>query len=249
MQRWDDLVDDLDEQGFGSFEVPFAYGQALVAEARALSKRTRHKLPIAYSIWRPLIESSEEPDKKEIATILEPQPFDDEILALAKRGDEVYQMPEFLSWIYEPPERIEPYMSRYWAAYNILETSSTGKRPRSKSARKTKQKDLDQKLMLEALITEALTDLADDRWRLLYETRLRRQAALLRFAGRDADVNLLSAVATVLHPNSQIPIIEQSFPRALMRISIEQGPLRMMVESLGTGDFSSMPIDLFTHND
>ncbi len=246
MQRWDDLVDDLDEQGFGSFEVPFAYGQALVAEARSLSKRTRHKLPIAYSIWRPLIESAEESDKKDSATILEPQTVDDEILALAKRGDEVYQMSEFLSWIYEPPERIEPYMSRYWAAYNILETSPTGKRPRSKSVRKTKQKDQDQKLMLEALITEALTDLVDERWRLLYEARLRRQAALLRFAGRDGDVALLSAVATVLHPGSQVPVLEQSFPRTLMRISIEQGPLRMMVESLGTGDFSSMPIDLFT---
>ncbi|MBV9712868.1 MAG: HEAT repeat domain-containing protein, partial [Ktedonobacteraceae bacterium] len=118
IQRWDDLVDDLDEQGFGSFEVPFAYGQALVSEARSLSKRTRHKLPIAYSIWRPLIEGAEMSDKQDIATILEPQTLNDEILTLAKRGDEVYQMPEFLSWIYEPPERVEPYMSRYWAAYN-----------------------------------------------------------------------------------------------------------------------------------
>jgi hypothetical protein len=254
MQRWDDLVDDLDEQGFGSFEVPFAYGQALVAEARSLTKRTRHKLPIAYAIWRPLIESTEEsdlPDKSDkhsktgIATIREPQSVDDEILALAKRGDELYQMPEFLSWIYEPPERVEPYMSRYWAAYNILETSPTGKRPRSKSGRKTKQKEQDQKLMLEALITEALTDLVDDRWRLLYEARLRRQAALLGFAGRDADVALLSGVAAVLHPDSHVPVLEQTFPRTLMRISIEQGPLRMMVESLGTGDFSSVPLDLF----
>ncbi len=249
MQRWDDLVDDLDEQGFGSFEVPFTYGQALVAEARSLSKRTRHKLPIAYSIWRPLIESSEEPDKEGLATILEPQAADDETLALAKRGDELYQMSEFLSWIYEPPERVEPYMSRYWAAYNILETSPTGKRPRSRTGRKTKQKELDQKLMLEALITEALSDLVDDRWRLLYEARLRRQATLLRFAGRDADVALLSAVAAVLHPDSQVPVLEQAFPRTLMRISIEQGPLRMMVESLGTGDFSSVPIDLFTDKD
>ena len=249
LQRWNDLVTDLDEQGFGSFEVPFSYGQALVAEAYVLSKRTRHKLPIAYSIWRPLIEGAEPPAKKDFATILEPHALDDETLTLAKRGDEIYQMTEFLSWIYEPPERLEPYMSRYWAAHNILETSPTGKRPRSKGVRKTKQKEEDQKVMLEALITEALTDLIDDRWRLLYETRLRRQAALLRFAGRDSDVALLNATATVLHPDSQIPVMEQSFPRTLMRISIEQGPLRMMVESLGTGDFSSMPIDLFTHSD
>ena len=249
IQRWDDLVDDLDEQGFGSFEVPFAYGQALVSEARSLSKRTRHKLPIAYSIWRPLIEGAEMSDKQDIATILEPQTLNDEILTLAKRGDEVYQMPEFLSWIYEPPERVEPYMSRYWAAYNILETSPTGKRSRSRSTRKTKQKEQDQRLMLESLITEALSDLVDDRWRLLYEARLRRQAALLRFAGRNSDVELLSAVATVLHPDSQVSVVEQAFPRTLMRISIEQGPLRMMVESLGTGDFSSMPIDLFTDSE
>src|SRR5450631_3926867 len=249
LQRWNDLVTDLDEQGFGSFEVPFSYGQALVAEAYVLSKRTRHKLPIAYSIWRPLIEGAEPPAKKDFATILEPHALDDETLTLAKRGNEIYQMTEFLSWIYEPPERLEPYMSRYWAAHTILETSPTGKRPRSKGVRKTKQKEEDQKVMLEGLITEALTDLIDDRWRLLYETRLRRQAALLRFAGRDSDVALLSATATVLHPDSQIPVLEQSFPRALMRISIEQGPLRMMVESLGTGDFSSMPIDLFSHSD
>ncbi len=249
MQRWNDLVTDLDEQGFGSFEVPFSYGQALVAEAYTISKRTRHKLPIAYSIWRPLIESPEQPAKKDFLTILEPHALDDEMLALAKRGDEIYQMTEFLSWIYEPPERIEPYMSRYWAAHNLLETSPGGKRPRSRGGRKTKQKEEDQKVMLEALITEALTDLIDDRWRLLYEARLRRQAALLRFAGRDSDVALLSATATVLHPDSHIPVIEQNFPRTLMRISIEQGPLRMMVESLGTGDFSSMPIDLFTHSD
>jgi hypothetical protein len=249
MQHWNDLVDDLDKQGFGSFEVPFTYGQELVAEAYVLSKRTRHKLPIAYSIWRPLIEGAEPPAKKDFTTILEPHALDDETLALAKRGDEIYQMAEFLSWIYEPPERMEPYTSRYWAAHTLLETSPTGKRPRSKGGRKTKQKDEDQKVMLEALITEALTDLIDDRWRLLYEARLRRQAALLRFAGRDSDVALLSAVAAVLHPNSQVPVLEQSFPRTLMRVSIEQGPLRMMVESLGTGDFSSMPIDLFTHSE
>ncbi len=249
IQRWDDLVNDLDEQGFGSFAVPFTYGQALVSEAYALSKRTRHKVPIAYSIWRPLIEGAEPTAKKDFLTILEPRTLDDETLALAKRGDEIYQMTEFLSWIYEPPERVEPYMSRYWAVHNVLETSPTGKRPRSKSGRKTKQKEEDQKVMLDALVTEALTDLVDDRWRLLYETRLRRQAALLRFAGRDEDVSLLGAAAAVLHPSSQISVLEQSFPRALMRMTIEQGPLRMMVESLGSGDFSSMPIDLFTNSD
>ena len=250
MQRWDDLVDDLDEQGFGSFKVPFEYGRSMIAEARSLSKRTRHKLPIAYSIWRPLIESIEEPTKKNAAaiTILEPRTLDEEALALAKRGDEIYQMPEFLSWIYEPTERVEPYMTRYWTAYNIFESSPIGKRSRARGGRKAKQKEEDQKLMLEALITEALNDLVDDRWRLLYEARLRRQAALFRFATRDADVALIGAVAAALHPDSQLPVSEQSFPRALMRLSIEQGPLRMMVESLGSGNLDSMPLDLFTND-
>jgi hypothetical protein len=248
MQRWHELVNDLDEQGFGSFAVSFAYGRSLIAEARAISKHTRHKLPIAYSIWRPLIESIEKSDDPSALTILELRALDGETLALAKRGEEVYQMPEFLSWIFEPTERIEPYMTRYWTAYNIFESSPPGKRPRARGGRKAKQKEEEQRLMLEALITEALNDLADDRWRSLYEARLRRQGALFRFAGRDADTSLVGAVAAALRPDSQIPVTEQAFPRAMMRISIEQGPLRMMVESLGSGNLDAMPLDLFTND-
>ncbi len=249
VQRWNELVNDLDEQGFGSFAVSFAYGRSLVAEARAISKRTRHKLPIAYSIWRPLIETIERSDDSSVAMILEPLPLDDETLALAKRGGEIYQMPEFLSWIYEPTERIEPYMTRYWTAYNIFESSPTGKRsPRARGGRRAKQKEEDQRLMLESLITEALQDLVDDHWRSLYEARLRRQGALFRFAGRDADTALVGAVASALRLDSQIPVTEQAFPRAMMRISIEQGPLRMMVESLGSGNLDAMPLDIFTND-
>jgi hypothetical protein len=248
MQRWNGLVGELDEQGFGSFAVSFAYGRSLIAEARAISKRTRHKLPIAYSIWRPLIETIEQSDDPNAATILEPRALDDEALTLMKRGDELYQMTEFLSWIFEPTDRIEPYMTRYWTAYNIFESSPAGKRPRARAGRKAKQKEEDQRLMLDALITEALTELVDDRWRALYEVRLRRQGALFRFAGRDADTALIGAVAAALHPDSQIPLTEQAFPRAMMRISIEQGPLRMMVESLGSGNLDAMPLDLFTND-
>ncbi|HEV2662859.1 MAG TPA: hypothetical protein VGU68_19790 [Ktedonobacteraceae bacterium] len=229
VQRWNGLVGELDEQGFGSFSVSFAYGRSLIAEARAISKRTRHKLPIAYSIWRPLIETIKQSDDLNATTILEPRALDDEALTLMKRGDELYQMTEFLSWIFEPTDRIEPYMTRYWTAYNIFESSPAGKRPRPRAGRKAKQKEEDQRLMLDALITEALTELVDDRWRALYEVRLRRQGALFRFAGRDADTALIGAVAAALHPDSQIPLTEQAFPRAMMRISIEQGPLRMMV--------------------
>ncbi len=248
IQRWNDLVGELDEQGFGSFSVSFAYGRSLIAEARTISKRTRHKLPIAYSIWRPLIETIEQSDDPNAAIILEPRALDDEALALMKRGDELYQMTEFLSWIFEPTDRIEPYMTRYWTAYNIFESSPAGKRPRPRAGRKAKQKEEDQRLMLEALITEALNELVDDRWRSLYEVRLRRQGALFRFAGRAADTALIGAVAAALHPASQIPVTEQAFPRAMMRISIEQGPLRMMVESLGSGNLDAMPLDLFTND-
>ncbi len=64
-QRWDELVTDLDEQGFGSFLLPFEYARKLAAEARSLNKRTRHKLPIAYAIWRPLIETDESGKEKD----------------------------------------------------------------------------------------------------------------------------------------------------------------------------------------
>ncbi|TMC33912.1 MAG: hypothetical protein E6J31_17650, partial [Chloroflexi bacterium] len=48
--RWMELVSDMNDQGFGSFRVPLEFGRALIAEARAVNKRTRRKLPIAYAI-------------------------------------------------------------------------------------------------------------------------------------------------------------------------------------------------------
>ncbi len=172
--------------------------------------------------------------------IVEPQVLNADTLALAQHGDELYQIPEFMSWMYEPMDRIEPYMARYWAAYNVFETSSSGKRMRGRKGKKEKE----QKALLEELIKEALGELVDNKWRLLYEARLRRQAALLHLAGRERDSSLVMAVATVLHPDSNIPVQEQPFLCAMMRVSIEQGPLRMMVESLGSGKPGSMPIDL-----
>ncbi len=52
-ERWSELVKETGSQDFGSFQVSLAYARALIVEARAVNKRTRRKLPIAYSIWRP----------------------------------------------------------------------------------------------------------------------------------------------------------------------------------------------------
>ena len=55
-ERWGSLVSNLNEQGFSSFTMPFEYARALVIDARAYNRKSRAKLPIAYAVWRPLIE-------------------------------------------------------------------------------------------------------------------------------------------------------------------------------------------------
>ena len=98
------------------------------------------------------------------------------------------------------------------------------------------------------LVDEALGSLIDEKWRILYETRLRRQAALFQVVGREKDVALIRAVATLLHPNSGVPVQEQAFPRALISFSIEQGPLRLMVESLRSGNIETFPPEFFSED-
>src|SRR5262249_16914989 len=156
--------------------------------------------------------------------LLAPRPLDDDTLTLAQHGDELYQMPEFTSWFYEPLTRIAPYMSRYWDT-NVFEAPRLGKGNHKRTERKGKLSRNEPNILLEALVTEALDELVDDRWRLLYETRLRRQAALFRFADREQDAAFVGAVAAVLHPNSQIAVQDQAFLRAMMRVSIEEFPL------------------------
>ncbi len=245
MERWDELVHELERQGFVSFHVPFDRARALVAEARALNRRSHRKVPVAYSIWRPFIEAegSDKQDVFSMSTMLDMLPLNEETIALAQRGGELYQIPEFMSWMYDPLEQIEPYIARYWSTHHVFDGSS-GKRTRGRGARKAAPKEHEQNTLLEDLVSEALDKLVDDKWRLLYETRLRRQAALFHFTDRQEQVPLMQAVATVLHPDSHIPVREQEFARTLMRISIEQGPLRMMVETLGSGQ-PGLPINLF----
>ncbi|GER89283.1 hypothetical protein KDW_34450 [Dictyobacter vulcani] len=238
-EQWESLIGDLDEQGFSSFKVSFEYACAVILEARALNRRTRTRLPIAYSIWRPLTEAGVR-DKKAVAslpaTTLPCVELTAEARAMADRADELYQLKEFSSWLYEPIERIEPFISRYWAALNMVE-STTNKR---KKARMQEQRDL-----LTSLASESLHELIDDKWRTTYAARLLRQAALLQQADQHEYVPMIQATATLLDPASQVPVQDQTFPIALISISIEQGPLRLMVESLRSGSLSSFPVEFF----
>ncbi len=241
-ENWSDLVTGIEEQGFISFQVSFEYCQALVAEAIAVSKRSRHKLPIAYTIWRPFIEGDTSARKKAPAaqTMLEPRPYTADLAPLVQRGEDLYQMPEFSSWMFDSLDSLRPYINRYWSNPNVL-LDDLGTTQRGRGRRR---KQSVSKTFLEDLVTEALTALVDDQWRTLYETRLRRQGALFQVVGRTKDVQLVSAVAAALHPESGVPVQEQSFPRAMMRLSIQQGPFRMMAEALESGRFGPIPMDL-----
>ncbi len=238
--RWGTLVAELEQQGFSSFQVPFDYARSLVAEARAVNKRTRRKLPIAYAIWRPLIEDEESNKKSSETTMLPLAALDETTLALAQHGNELYNLSEFVSWMFDPPTRIEPYMTRYWSHSDPLTLLANGKGGKKHS--KTKAKEKEQKDLLEAIATEALNALIDDKWRVLYDARLRRQAALFDMSGREQEAKIAQAVATILNPNSHIPIEQQAFPRAMMYMSIEQGPLRMMAEVLNSGNMNLLDL-------
>ena len=242
-ERWDTLVSEMDQKGFGSFQVPLEYGNALVAEARALNKRTRRKLPIAYAIWRPFIEAdvADTNNTATPATKLELLPQSPEVSQLAANGHMLYQFSEFSSWLYEPLDTLGPYIDRYWANRSMFENNKQSSRGHSRKESKQQKP----KVSLEEIIMEALNALITDDWRLLYEARLRRQGMLFQFAGRKADAELVRAVATALHPSSGIAPTDQPFLFAMMGLSIEQGPLRAMMEALEAGEFGPVPIDLF----
>lgn len=251
-QHWVELVNELDSQGFVCFNISFEYARTLVMESRALNKRLRHKLPIAYTVWRPLIEAQpEEFEEAEAATnekgkaapaMLEPLALDEKTQALALRGGELYKLPEFASWLFDPVARLEPFINRYWSEHSAKELLM-GKRKRRSKAKPVVE---DQQERDEQLINEALDELIDDQWRTLYEARLRRQAAFFVYSGRKKAASLMRAVAAQLHPSSGVPAREQPFVRTMIRTSIEQGPLRMMMEALGSGNVGPLPISLFS---
>jgi hypothetical protein len=241
VERWSELVESMEEQGFGSFQVSLDYCRALIADARALNKRTRHKLPVAYAVWRSFIESNA-PSAKETPSIrLEPLPFSPALAQLAQRGNELLQLPEFESWTFEPFASIQPYVQSYIGAFNPAD-SSHGRR------RKGGQRIAVQKTNQETIVSEVLDKVVDDKWRLTYEARLRRQGALYQFVGRTDDASLVSAVAAALHPDSGLAVREQPFMRAFMHRSLGNGLLRMMAEALEGGPLGSLPLDLFSEN-
>ncbi len=240
--RWTELVADMKDQGFSSYPVPLEFGRALIAEARAVNKRTRRKIPVAYAIWRPFLEGEEPPKKNapSVSTRLERWELSPEVIQIAQHGDTLYQLPEFISWMYDPMERIQPYIDRYWSNRDLFDMSSLGSRSRGRKSAQKKKSVLD----LETLIGEAINELVDDQWCALYEDRLLRQGALFQLANRTEDAKLVRAVASVLHPGSGIPAQEQPFVQALMRVSIEQGPFLALAEALEAARLN-MPIDLF----
>ncbi len=245
-KRWQELLHGLNERNIVCFPVPFEYARALVVEARNLSKRTRHKLPISYSIWRPLIEAGLSADSKYVVplggkTILEPLTLDEETLALAQQGARLYTYDAFASWLYEPLADIEPYINRYWATQNLLKLPDTHMPRRGRKVEKKSEEERKKELEKQnvQIMQEIIEKLIDERWRTLYETRLRRQAALLHLIDHEEEAHLARAVAAMLHPDSGIAATDQPFVQTFMHASIEQGPLRILAATLESKDIAS----------
>jgi len=220
VERWSEVVEDMEEQGLGCYKVSLDYCRALIADARAMNRRTRHKLPIAYAIWRPFIEGIESPrtdSKTKIA--LEPIALTADRMQLVNRGDELFSLKEFESWTFDPFEPIKPYINPYLNATDKLK-SSRGRKPKREP-----------EATPDTIVSDVLDKVVDDSWRLLYSSRLRRQGALFLEVGREEDAQLVSAVSAALDPGSGIAPSEQPFLRALMHRSLANGLLRMMAEA------------------
>lgn len=245
VDHWAELVRRLEDEGLGSFQVPLGYCRAVIAEARAANKRTRHKAPVAFAVWRPSIESGDETQNEPVETILQPLPYTAEAPLQAQRGDTLYALPEFNSWYYDPFDSVRIYVGRYSAALNRADAQARSRRRRAMSKSGMAQAELD------AIVTEALEATVDARWRLLYESRLRRQAALFVLIDRNDDAQLLRAVASMLHPDSGVPPQDQPFLRAMMHYTLENGLMRMLTEAIESaeGPFGKLPPDLFTDSD
>jgi len=240
VEHWAELVESMEEQGFNSFEVPLDYCRAVINEARAINKRTRHKISVAYPVWRPLIEGADAAKKSTppVLTLLELRPYGPQVEALVQRGQELYKLPEFTSWYYDPFDLIRPFIGPYTSRLSGVAN------PRGRK-RKGSQKADSNSAALEAIVSEALAQVIDDRWRLLYEARLRRQGALFQLVGRAEEAHLMSAVASALHPDSGVPPQDQPFLRAMMHRTLENGLLRLMTEIFE----KTTPLEIFTKND
>lgn len=239
--RWDELVGGMDEQGFGSYSVPLAYCRALIAEARVVNKRTRHKVPVAYAVWRPFIEGDQSGEHA-IATTLEAQPLTPELAQLAQRGGDLYILKEFTSWFFDPFASVHLYIMPY--------TNALGRHAPARGRKRKGEAKPPRQAELESIVTEALQATIDEKWRALYNTRLRRQAALFQLIGREADSQLVMAVSAMLHPDSGVPVQDQPFLRTMMHRTLESGLLRMMTEALEARPFGNgLPINIFPEED
>ncbi len=219
VERWAKVVADMKEQGLGSYNVSLDYCRALIADARAMNKRTRHKLPVAFAIWRPFIEGIEAPKKESRPKIaLEPIALNADLMQLVNRGNELFNLNEFVPWTFDPFEPIKPYINPYLNATD---------RVKSSKGRKSKKEP---KTTPETIVSEVLDKVVDDSWRVLYSSRLRRQGALFLEIGREEDAQLVSAVSAALDPGSGLAPSEQPFLRELMHRSLANGLLRMMAE-------------------
>ncbi|MGZ6386656.1 MAG: HEAT repeat domain-containing protein [Ktedonobacteraceae bacterium] len=224
-ESWSELLEGMEEQGLGSYKVTLDYCRALIADAHAMNKRTRHKLPVAFAIWRPLIEGNEQSSKNGSATkiILEPVVLTPDLLQLTNRGDELLKLQEFETWTFEPFASIRPYINSYIAASD-------------KATRGRKRKG-ELKATPDTIVSDVLEKVVDDKWRLLYASRLRRQGALFQILGREQDAQLVSAVSAALDPDSGLAPKEQSFLRAFMHRSLSNGLLRMLAAAFEGGSF------------
>lgn len=247
IERWEELVESMEEEGFISFLAPMSYCNALIAEARGVSKRTRHKIPVAYAVWRPFIEAtSDDPQERHADIILPARPFSADVAEMAQRGFELYSMQEFNSWYFDPFSSVASYVLPYINAQNTTGKPTRGRKRKipvtSPTAPSTQAEQ-------ETIVTEALEKVVDAPWRELFDSRLRRQAALFMVANRVPDARLVSAVASMLHPSSGIPPQQQPFLRAMMHRTLEGGLLRMMTEAMESGPLKGFPFDLLKHED
>lgn len=240
VERWRELVGSMDDQGFISFEVPLDYCRTVIAEARQQNKRARHKFPVAYAVWRPLIEAHdhEQEDKPAVVTMLEPLQFNTTTAQLAMRGAELYKLPEFEPWLFEPFSSLQPYIHGYLGLDSFHNQESRKRKSLGKQTEAWRRER-------EALVDAVLEKVIDTRWRLLYDTRLRRQAALFQLIGRTEEAELVSAVAAALHPDSGLPPQDQPFLRALIHRSLERGLIHVMAEMLESASLRSSPLNFF----
>jgi len=158
--------------------------------------------------------------------MLEPLHFDAQTAELAARGDELYKLPEFDPWLFEPFASLHPYVHNYLnlsGQHNLTPGRKRKTPPRPTETQRRQQ---------EVLVDTVLEKVIDTRWRLLYDTRLRRQAALFQLVERQEEADLISAVAAALHPESGIEPKQQSFLRALIHRSLERGLIHIMADLL-----------------